>query len=180
MNQGVNVHNNPYIKLNTWWLINIHKISNKLPQKLMYRSRVDLPEAILLSCAAGPSLRTFFTWRNSSGRSPPMMVKPKPWGLFFRVVRKIAPCSWDGSRVNPLKPVSSKRGMIEIVCETNNLKLVYKARQRVCTSKWAVCIEISLVCQNEQSSLLKSAWNFFRKSQHFFSTVTYMQWNEEK
>lgn len=115
MIQNVNAHNDTWIKLITWQPINIHKISNKLSQNLINISRVDLPEAILLSCAAGPSLRTFFTWRNSSGRSPPMMVKPNPWGLFFRVVRKIAPCSWDGSRVNPLKPASSKRREIEYV-----------------------------------------------------------------
>lgn len=42
------------------------------------RRSCRLPEAILLSCAAGPSGSTFFTWRNSSGRSPPMMVNPKP------------------------------------------------------------------------------------------------------
>lgn len=119
----------------------------------MNRSQADLPEAILLSCAAGPSLSTFFTWRNSSGRSPPMMVKPKPWGLFFRVVRRIAPCNWDGSRVNPLKPASSKRQR-ERVCETNNLKLVCSTRQDVlCTSKQAVGIKISNVCQNWWSSL---------------------------
>lgn len=63
-----------------------------------------LPEAILLSCAAGPSGRTFLTWRNSSGRSPPMMVNPKPWGLFLRDVFRIEPCSWDGSRVKPRAP----------------------------------------------------------------------------
>jgi len=59
----------------------------------------DLPGAILPSCAAGPSFNTFFTWRNSSGLSPPIIVKPKPIVLFFSDVRISAPMSWDGSLV---------------------------------------------------------------------------------
>lgn len=62
------------------------------------------PEAILLSWAAGPSLSTFFTCRNSSVRSPPMMVKPNPWGLFFSAVWYNSPFSWLGSAVKPDVP----------------------------------------------------------------------------
>ena len=50
---------------------------------------------------AGPSFRTFLTWRNSSGRSPPMMVKPKPPGLFLRAACSRVPRRAPGSRVNP-------------------------------------------------------------------------------
>lgn len=70
------------------------------------QTRHHSPEAILLSCAAGPSARTFFTCRNSSGRSPPMMVKPKPWWLFLRAVWYSSPFSWVGSRVNPGVPAA--------------------------------------------------------------------------
>lgn len=62
------------------------------------------PDAILLSRAAGPSLSTFFTCRNSSVRSPPMMVKPNPWVLFFSAVWYSSPFSWLGSAVKPKVP----------------------------------------------------------------------------
>lgn len=55
--------------------------------------------AILASAAAGPSGMTLFTCRNSSGSSPPMMVKPKPMALFCRAVDRKEPFSWAGSRV---------------------------------------------------------------------------------
>lgn len=58
-----------------------------------------LPGAIFPSCAAGPSFSTCFTCRNSSGLSPPMMVKPNPIALFFSDARTRTPFSWDGSRV---------------------------------------------------------------------------------
>lgn len=57
------------------------------------------PGAILPSCAAGPSFSTFFTCRNSSGLSPPIIVNPNPIVLFFKDVRIRAPNNWDGSRV---------------------------------------------------------------------------------
>lgn len=43
---------------------------------------------------------TLFTCRNSSGSSPPMMVKPKPMVLFCSAVDRKLPFSWVGSRVN--------------------------------------------------------------------------------
>lgn len=58
------------------------------------------PVAILPSAAAGPSGMTLFTCRNSSGSSPPMMVKPKPMLLFWSDVDRKLPFSWVGSRVN--------------------------------------------------------------------------------
>lgn len=72
-----------------------------------------LPVSIFPSCAAGPSGITLFTCRNSSGSSPPMMVNPKPMWLFFRVVLRKVPFSWDASRVksgfSTLANVSWKR-----------------------------------------------------------------------
>lgn len=65
------------------------------------REKFYPPDAILLSWAAGPSLSTFFTCRNSSVRSPPMMVNPNPWELFFSAVWYISPLSWLGSEVKP-------------------------------------------------------------------------------
>lgn len=59
----------------------------------------SLPVSIFPSCAAGPSGMTLFTWRNSSGSSPPMIVNPKPMLLFLRVVLRNVPFSWDASRV---------------------------------------------------------------------------------
>lgn len=56
--------------------------------------------AIFASAAAGPSGMTLFTCRNSSGSSPPMMVKPKPMLLFCSAVDRKLPFSWVGSRVN--------------------------------------------------------------------------------
>lgn len=59
-----------------------------------------LPVAIFPSAAAGPSGMTLLTWRNSSGSSPPIIVKPKPMLLFWRDVDKKLPFSCVGSRVN--------------------------------------------------------------------------------
>lgn len=56
--------------------------------------------AIFASAAAGPSGMTLLTCRNSSGSSPPMMVKPKPMLLFCSAVDRKLPFSWVGSRVN--------------------------------------------------------------------------------
>ncbi|KAF3854678.1 hypothetical protein F7725_022733 [Dissostichus mawsoni] len=50
--------------------------------------------------AAGPSGITLFTCRNSSGSSPPMIVKPNPMLLFCRAVDRKFPFSWVGSLVN--------------------------------------------------------------------------------
>ncbi|TNN21636.1 hypothetical protein EYF80_068253 [Liparis tanakae] len=57
------------------------------------------PVSIFPSAAAGPSWMTLFTWRNSSGSSPPMMVKPKPMLLFWSAVDRKLPLSCVGSRV---------------------------------------------------------------------------------
>lgn len=73
-------------------------------QERVHARRFRSPDAILLSWAAGPSLSTFFTCRNSSVRSPPMMVNPNPWALFFSAVWYISPFSWLGSAVKPDAP----------------------------------------------------------------------------
>lgn len=74
-------------------------VFSKVPQEIEVYRNNTWPGAILPSCAAGPSFNTFFTWRNSSGLSPPMIVKPNPMVLFFKDVLISAPVSWDGSRV---------------------------------------------------------------------------------
>lgn len=63
-------------------------------------SSCTVPVSIFPSCAAGPSGMTLLTCRNSSGSSPPMMVKPNPMLLFWRAVDKKEPFSCVGSSVN--------------------------------------------------------------------------------
>lgn len=76
-----------------------------VPENLKYQTLCEncktssLPDEILPSCAAGPSFNTFFTCRNSSGLSPPIIVNPNPIVLFFSDVRISVPINWDGSRV---------------------------------------------------------------------------------
>lgn len=65
-----------------------------------YLGTHKLPVSIFPSCAAGPSGITLFTCRNSSGSSPPMIVKPNPMLLFCRAVDRKVPFSWVGSLVN--------------------------------------------------------------------------------
>lgn len=71
--------------------------------------RVCLPVAIFLSCAAGPSGMTLLTCRNSSGSSPPMIVKPNPMLLLCRAVDRKLPFSCVGSRVNRGFSAGAKR-----------------------------------------------------------------------
>lgn len=70
------------------------------PQNHNNRESGSVPVAIFASAAAGPSGMTLLTCRNSSGSSPPMMVKPKPMLLFCSAVDRKLPFSWVGSRVN--------------------------------------------------------------------------------
>lgn len=68
--------------------------------RLCFSHAWGLPVAIFPSAAAGPSGITLLTCRNSSGSSPPIIVKPKPMLLFWSDVDKKLPFSWVGSRVN--------------------------------------------------------------------------------
>lgn len=89
------------------WISRDLEVENQYPWKAVSFLGVDAtltwrlsPVAIFPSAAAGPSGITLLTWRNSSGSSPPIIVKPKPMLLFWSDVDKKLPFSWVGSRVN--------------------------------------------------------------------------------